>query len=378
MNINIYIIIGTESFLTEDIATPTELDGYQVERRDRPTKGRSVFIAVRTDMIVTRELEFETDCELMWVKVDIAGSKTLHIGAYYRPNISDATSLPELQKSLSRIPTGHNIVLGGDLNLPDIDWHSCSVKTGTKHPGHHELLLDISVNAGLSQQVTEITRIDPHHGTESVLDLMFTNRTASVISTVVVPGISDHLCPVVEMDFSPVRVRKKPREVPLFKSARWEDFAKYVSETGANILQAPPEADVNTLWSQFQDIMQTGTKTFIKHRLHKEQIGLPYITQALRKLMRKIDRLHDRIKKTRRNVSMHNHAASLKTQYNRLKSRVQKEIRQAYWRYISSIILPEGQTNQEQDTGRPSHPKKYFWSFIRMNRTERVNVATLT
>ena len=59
------IIIGTESFLTEDIATPTELEGYQVERRDRPTQGGGVFIAVRNDMIVTRELEFETDCELM-------------------------------------------------------------------------------------------------------------------------------------------------------------------------------------------------------------------------------------------------------------------------------------------------------------------------
>ena len=157
--------------------------------------------------------------------------------------------------------TGHNMVLGGDLNLPDIDWHSCSVKPSTKYSSHHELLLDIRENAGLSQKVTETTRIDPHHGTESV-----TNRPASVISTVGVPGISDYLCPVVEMDFSLVRVRKNPREVPLFKSAQWEDFAKYVSDTGANILQAPLEADVNTLWSQFQDIMQTGTKTFIKHK----------------------------------------------------------------------------------------------------------------
>ena len=152
-------------------------------------------------------------------------SKTLHIGAYYRPDISDSTSLPELQVSISRIPTSHNIFLGGDLNLPGIDWNSCTVKPSFRFPSHHELLLDISESAGLSQHVTETTRIDPHHGTESVLDLMFTNRPASVISSVVVPGISDHLCPVVEMDFSPIRVRKKPREVPLFKSAQWEDFA---------------------------------------------------------------------------------------------------------------------------------------------------------
>ena len=121
--------------------------------------------------------------------------------------------------------------------------------------------------------------------------------------------------------------------------------------------------------------MQTGTKQFIK--LHKEQLGLPYITPALRKLLRKRDRLYDKVKKSRRNVSMHGRAASLKSKYNSLKARVQKEIRQAYWRYISSIILPEGLSDQEQDTGRPSQPKKSVWSFIRRNRTERVNVAAL-
>ena len=371
------VIIGTESFLTADIVTPTELDGYQVERRDRQTRDGGVFIAVRNDLVSTREMEYETDCELLWVKVDIVGSKTLHIGAFYRPNISDDTSLPELQKSISRIPSSHNIVLGGDLNLPDIDWHSCAVKTGSKFTSHHELLLDISASAGLTQHVTDITRIDPHHGTENTLDLIFTNRPASVISSVVAPGISDHFTPVVEMDISPVRVRKKPREVPLFKSAQWDEFAQHVRQAGDGILQAPLDADVNTLWSQFQDILHTGTKKFIKHKLHKEKIGLPYITPALRKLMRKRDRMFDRIKKTRRHVSMHSHAANLKSKYNSLKARVQKEIRQAYWQYISSIILPESGASEEQGSGRPSQPKKSFWSFIRRNRTEKVNVAAL-
>ena len=73
-----------------------------------------------------------------------------------------------------------------------------------------------------------LTRIDPTHGTENTLDLMFTNRPNSVASSVVAPGISDHFTPVVEMDVSPVRVLKKPREVPMFKSAQWEEFAAHV------------------------------------------------------------------------------------------------------------------------------------------------------
>ena len=92
---------------------------------------------------------------------------------------------------------------------------------------HHQRLLDISdpTCQGLTQHVTDITRIDPTHGTENTLDLIFTNRPNSVVSSVVAPGISDHCTPVIEMDISPVRVVKKPREVPMFKSAQWEEFA---------------------------------------------------------------------------------------------------------------------------------------------------------
>ena len=48
------IIIGTESFLTKDIATPTELDAYNVERRDRDTRRGGVFIAAKDDLLLTR------------------------------------------------------------------------------------------------------------------------------------------------------------------------------------------------------------------------------------------------------------------------------------------------------------------------------------
>ena len=143
------------------------------------------------------------------------------------------------------------------------------------------------------------------------------------------------------MDISPVRVSKKPREVPMFKSAQWDDFSAYFTDAGAEILNAPPDADINTIWTRFQEILQTGTKRFIKHRLQKANNGLPYITPTLRKMMRKRDRLYDRMKKTRRHVSMHNQASLMRAKYQRLKARVQQAIRQAYWSYVASIILPE-------------------------------------
>ena len=64
------------------------------------------------------------DCELVWAKVKIQGSKDLYIGSFYKPpNKQKPDYLQQLQKYLSRIPTqnGAHLWLGGDFNLADID-----------------------------------------------------------------------------------------------------------------------------------------------------------------------------------------------------------------------------------------------------------------
>ena len=56
------ILIASETFLIEDIPTPTELSDYDVQRRDRSTRDGGVLIAARKDLLMTREYDLETDC----------------------------------------------------------------------------------------------------------------------------------------------------------------------------------------------------------------------------------------------------------------------------------------------------------------------------
>ena len=65
---------------------------------------------------------------------------------------------------------------------------------------------------------------------------------------------------------------------------------------------------------------------------------------------------------------MHDTAASLKLKHKKLKHQIQTEIRQAYWAYISSIITP-----LESD----KTPSKSFWSFVKRNRTENIQISAL-
>ena len=185
------IIIGTESFLTKDIPTPTELsDSYLVERDDRQERNGGCFVASKKDFLMQRETELENNCELVWCKIEIKGSKILRVGSFYRPDISDKTSLGELATSLMCIPTAHPVLLGGDFNLPDCDWVTGLVKSHSKYPDYHQKLFDITDDYGLTQHITETTRTDPFHGSANTLDLIMTNRPNSLISSTVIPGIS--------------------------------------------------------------------------------------------------------------------------------------------------------------------------------------------
>ena len=120
---------------------------------------------------------------------------------------------------------------------------------------------------------------------------------------------------------------KKPRDIPRFKSASWDKFRDYINTKGQEITSAPPDANVDTLWCSIRDALVEGTQKFIPHKRTREKIDLPYITPTLRRLIHRRDRLHDKMRKQRRNISNHDRAAATKTKYKHLKAHVQSEIR---------------------------------------------------
>ena len=72
-------------------------------------------IAVTNDLISSVVTDLDTDCEILWVQIDLIGTKSLHIGSFYRPPNSDMTALDNLNLSLERLThiTNGNIWLGG-------------------------------------------------------------------------------------------------------------------------------------------------------------------------------------------------------------------------------------------------------------------------
>ena len=98
--------------------------------------------------------------------------------------------------------------LGGDFNLPNIDWEVNAVKPDTQQVGLGNSLLDICSDMGLTQMNNQPTR------KENILDLYLTNSPTLVRHMEMIPGIGDHDSAIkVDSMIKPMVSQCKPRKI---------------------------------------------------------------------------------------------------------------------------------------------------------------------
>ena len=125
------VVIGTETWLKPEIHDNEIFRpdlGYDVFRRDREgQKGGGVVILVKRNMLASEAFDLRTNCENLWVKVQITGSRPLLIGAYYKPHEHDTESFQEFARSLDLASklNCHTWIMG-DFNLCRLDWTTLS------------------------------------------------------------------------------------------------------------------------------------------------------------------------------------------------------------------------------------------------------------
>ena len=176
--------------------------------------------------------DLETNCEILWA------SKSLTLGCFYRPPDFKISTSEELVESLNLMPK-NAIVLGGDFNLPGIDWDNGVVNPKAASKSQCELLLSSLDTHALAQIHKEPTR------EENILDLLITNKPGLIKSSHSVPGISDHCAVVTELDIDPPYRRTKPRPVRQFKKANWEAIRQQIRSCWTSFSENSPSRFVN-------------------------------------------------------------------------------------------------------------------------------------
>ena len=206
-----HIIIGTESWLNEAIFQTMKsfhLISMPTARTESQTSVEAWFLLLSETTCLHHQIELDTDCEIIWVRIQLVGCKDLLVGAFYRmPDNKDLGYLEKLRSSLARINLRALLYVSVEIS-------SYVISIGKPALLHQGLVRKPCLNSwlkypnNLEQLVTEPTRED------RILDLFRTNNPTLVQKSVIIPGVSDHDgIPMIDMLTHPKLIKSKPRKI---------------------------------------------------------------------------------------------------------------------------------------------------------------------
>ena len=363
------IILGNESWLTPEIKNSEIFpDSFDAVRKDRASDAHGgVFIAFKRDLLCTETPELDTNCEIVWCKLNIIGCRTLYLGSFYRPpDKIDNEYLEEFNSSLSRIMSNRNahVLVGGDFNCGDIEWSHMQVPHGVQKRQSQQQLLDI-IGEHCLTQVVNIPRSN-----DKTLDLLFTNAPSPVNRVKGMPPIGKayHDIVYVEYDIKAKRIKQASRKIYLYKRADMVGLKDHMAQfKDAYLSEDHSHMSVNDMWVKFKTGFVEAVERFIPSKMTKTKYSVPWIDATIKRLVKKRHKLYLRARKSK--------DPDVKIHYKRFRAHVQKVLRDAYWKYVSNIFTFENDSS-DPDTPKPEKIKK-FWSFVKSLKKDAYGITSL-
>ena len=351
------VIIATETWLSPDVKTSElECDNYAVYRRDRTTGlGGGVLIAI-SSAIKSTLTDIQTNSEILWVKINCKGQRDILVGACYRPIVSDKSTTTELFSSIEKLTEKRNfdIFLGGDFNYPGWNWTSMELKNNTPYVELHRAFSESLMQYELKQLVTEPTRCG------NTLDLMITNIPSRIVRTRVIPGISDHDIPLVDLSLTPLKKYQVPRMIKLYNRTNWKQLNSFL-EIEMEKIMAHKRAPTDQLWTSFKSAILEAEKKFVPTKKAKRRDSCPWVSPLLRQKMEKRDHL-------RKDSTRKGHE-KIETRYKALKRECQRIFRHEHNKYVDKLLNDESE--------RTEVLSKRFWTYVKHRRSECSGITAI-
>ena len=341
--------------ISQNFFSPEVLpNSYNVFRRDRDDSHGGVLIAVRNDITCTPLLTSKNS-ELLSVKLQANRSKSIILSVFYRPpNLTSEESAQDVVEELSTLRLAHqksDFWIGGDFNLPDVNWSSLTTTSHQYPLKMSSAYINITSQCGVEQIVGQPTR------GHNILDLFFTNNPSLVDRCKTIPGVGDHDAVLIDTLIKPRRAKPSKRTIYLWDKT---DIPSLKAATSAFVSTFITESyqSVDSCWNSFRDGITNITDQHIPHKSTRSRPTNPWINTTTRRLTR---RKHRAFKKARATGN----ARDIR-RYKHLKATCQRTIRQDHDSYVHDIISPEAKQN----------PKK-FWSFVKGKKQEASGVSPL-
>jgi len=365
------IVVATETWLSSEVLSseiiPLELN-YEIYRRDRGSRGGGVLVLVSNKFLSSRVDQYETNCEIVWVKVELQGSKPLLISGYYKPKESDEFSQNEFSRSLHLVnQTKNHIWVLGDFNMPGFTWpnNTPCLKADCRFPTLYSNFTDILDDHSLTQMVTEPTRYD------NILDLFLTNNPTLVSKVSILPGIADHDMIYAEVSIRPKLNKQVPRSMHVYRRADWESLKRHMSDFKDSFLSTCEGRSVNQLWIEFRDTLLKGIDKFVPTKTLSSKPSLPWLTQDIKRSMRKRDSLYQKHKRSGIDKD--------RQDFIEARHRVKSMLKVAHDRYIEDILNLASHEDIDEGANKTktTFSSKKLFSLLKSTKRDSSGIAPL-
>jgi len=270
-----HIIIGTESWLREETGK-TEIfrADFTTFRRDRNAGGGGVFICVK-NIIACSELGVDDKFEIIALEVKDSDPKcTWEILGIYRASNEDIRVIERLAARTGFLGNSmKRSIIGGDLNLPQVDWNGIVESTSVTQALINRLVWD----NGYTHVVGKPTRGD------SLLDVYLVRPESALISCGTVQGISDHCGVLLDVECAEKAfVTQEKRLVPAYHKTNvlgLQQFPRDKLPTCEN-----NGSCVEEVWKNFKNIVSEGIENFVPHKILKPNPDPEYYNKEVKQL----------------------------------------------------------------------------------------------
>ena len=117
------------------------------------------------------------------------------------------------------------------------------------------------------------------------------------------PGLGDHDMVSAESSLKPSVHKQKPRQAYLLHKADWTTLKNKMKQYQESFMSTGSEKSVEELWYDFTSTLNQLCKESIPSKLIRGNPSLPWITQEIKRLLRKRDSLYSQFKKVMKKIS---------------------------------------------------------------------------
>jgi hypothetical protein len=340
------ILCVVETWLNSNINDhELTVGGYHNFRKDRKSRGGGILLSVKNTLTCSRrmDLEVNNECYNEIMVIEFKPSSNFHafIVVIYRPPSADKTFNDNLKGVLTKIhSTGcRNILMLGDLNLPDINWES--------------LTADQPISADMCETLDLYSlyqiNLNPSRRTNNnVLDIVLSNDPDSIVNIHTCESLlkSDHLqlnfkwsLPIYKPDLNAPK-----KTVYMFKDINLEELKYYIDNANLLDLVNMYSYDVDIAWQHWKQKLVGILNVLIPKKIVKSKNCHPWVDGEVVHLSNK--------KMAARKKAIRSGSANDWTKFKQLNNKIKNLVRSKYNKYVNNAF-----SNIDKE------PKK-FWSIV--------------